>query len=769
MSSSMDEGAAEATAASSSSAARPFLPSTKRSKHHTSHLNKDRQNSHRSIIELTEIDSAPRTLALRYGICIPCREQISRCDGHDNYTKACTQCRKRGDRCIWKLARSVYRKEKQQQQQHDEEEEDGASKESRRSQKRRRREESSSAGEASTTSGAENDGDDDGSSSAVSGEEEDKEEQEQQRHAGSQSSETTLRPNGRQEKETDIASRNANLADKIHLRPRFPLDDALHKGHIKKEPIPSAGWPARPADSFPSDDMTTRKHDKKGKGKAREVDDRDDDVSTGQYDVESQRTELGSETKGNDEQDADTQRTFVQNGGDIKAKSTSVQMDDTSTTREYEAIISQLQGTATGTDYLETTSYTALLRSLFAEESSNLAKSLYWWEFSKEANGGNVKKRWETDVIGLREKKKFKKMSYLERLIVENMYSWTLWPRKLDSSSSVFSSSAASGVHAHAKVDATLDDDRFKSNLPDEILSTTLSILSRSTLPDEILNSMTPTHIKYWIQHKRDYGFPATLQRARDWRHTPFYRSKYAIPPSSAQEYTDRYMNRDELILDIMDNWGAKTVAVVEHAISSVMLRIAAFRVKKGARRPLAPVEKITVAALGKDVGDGHVKKKRKTGKEKALSFGDITRLIDNGDEEEEDEDVDVDAEHPRRTSIAEPDMSVDADVPSEKGIGEPPESDNQQQAEGGKKAKKDKEVKNKKKERRGAQGPGDWQAVLLAAVSVPGLPRRCAFLLNASQEACKVCVVVLTSVYVPVVRSKQQLQDSKDYTDPLR
>lgn len=598
--------------------------------------------SYRTITLTDSPNESPRRLALQYSVCIPCRENISRCDGHEYFTKACLQCRNRGTKCIWALPNST----KSQSQGRDKE-------------------------EISSDHGVQDDIHAlDASTSAAS------KSDTQDREIGS-SKRSSARNSSRVASEQEESKPRQALRS---LKFRFPQSDLEKKGFVNSRPVPSAGWETvgRAATT------TTHKVDVKGKGKARA-----DDILPDQAD----QSTAGTQTQVSSSED--------EGAGEGDGQAPLSETGEQEASHHYQAILSQINNTVLGLEYIETSNYTALLRSIFAEESSDLSRSLWWWEFSDTAKA--IRAKW--DNLPITDKKKWRKLSFLDKLLAENTYSWSLWPRPPRAQI------AQAGPGGTIYPPASIDDKRFISSLPEAITSTALSILSRSSLPDEIIKGMTPMHIRAWTQNKRDYGFPATFKTRKQWQSTVFNRSKYAIPPSSTEAFTARYLDRDELILDIMEGIGPQTAAVVQHGVDAVLLKLASLRGRKGMRKPPRdskgdtdkPVKKKnTVKNASEKVGSEAVEG------EGGVLGNSISKNKGKGRALEQDERSNTEAPSTRNPSI-DPDIEEEsaanydiADITREP------------QAEDKKKSK-----------RKGHQPPANWEKILLAAIMVPELPRR--------------------------------------------
>lgn len=587
-----------------------------------------------SAVTLKNPIEAPRWLALAYNACIPCRQAVSRCDGHENYTQSCTQCRTKGLDCIWALSRRQGDKRKQLLPVSASQQEEAWRKDGNAVASTSEAHLSSNTTEASAT----------------------------QIHATPTGSRAATADKGKEGKDETPSTRRGILW-------RFPERESAKKGHIRMQAVPSAGWEhvGKASGSIPPRDV-------KGKGKAR--------VGSGMSKHE--------ETEFLQFQDSPSSSS---DGEDVQDGTGSNFPDDTghSSTERYEAILSQLSSTQSGTSFLETSSYASLLRSIFAEESSDLSHSLHWWEFSRAAK--SIRTRWP--VLPITSKKQWKKMSDLDKLLSENTYNWALWPRppRADPKPTL-------GITIYPPT--LMDDARFLPNLPEAIVSTALEVLSRSSLPDDIINGMTRTHIHAWTQSKRDHGFPATIQAKDQWQRQTVFgskNSKYAIQPSSPDEFAARYLNRDELMLDIAEEVGTQTASVVQHAVDSVLLKIAMFREPKGLRKtPQQNRAKESKSRVAAQNTPSEVVKQKKKGK---------------GKEKEKDKEKEKEADDPPETASGLPIESSTAACAQDSFA----EHSHEERAEASitQQHKKDKHV----------HPPVDWQKVLLAAITVPGLPRR--------------------------------------------
>lgn len=580
------------------------------------------------ITKLTEPKEAPLWLRLAYNACIPCRKAISRCDGHEYYTQACSQCRSKGIECTWALSR--HEKARLRNRRVDQLEQD------------------------SENAATEHDVDGTPSTSNI--------------HPGT-SSEASKSVRERQDSQytsdgfaqLDEEARDGSRS-KLHKNNgmRFPQNEVVKKGYLNRPAVPSAGW-----ELFGKAAKSRTSKDVKGKGKARVIEAR------------------ASETQGSSTDDGEGI------DGDVAQET-----EEKESTAEYDALLAQLGATHRGVEFLETSSYTALLRSIFAEDSSNLARSLYWWEFSEAAK--KLRSRWST--LPVSDKKLWKKMSFLDKILSENTHVWALWPRPPRMED-------LPAFRDTIYPPASLDDNRFVSTLPEAIVSTSLEVLHKSSLPDDIINSMTPMHIKAWTQSKRDHGFPATIQTKRQWRFETVFgsgRSKYAIPPSSTEDFAATHLDREELVLDIIEERGSRTVAILQHAIDSVLLKMASSRVPTGMRRPPKTRHQGTAGA---EVRSEAVHPESEVDRHDASNNeGKVKGKGQNvGDKASNNKDKGKGKVTEKASSIPQGEESID-----EQSTKDTSDKDGQ------------------KRKSKLHQAPADWQKVILAAIRTPGLPRRC-------------------------------------------
>ncbi|KAK9896801.1 hypothetical protein P389DRAFT_172283 [Cystobasidium minutum MCA 4210] len=558
-----------------------------------------------NTISLSQSKDAPLWMRLAYKACIPCRKAVSRCDGHEYYTQACTQCKVRKTECTWALSR--YEKaEGEKAKERDSTREvlatslqgqvDGTPSTSATPPPAQSRKTSAHGDTLQDPS--------DLDGSASSGEE------------------------GRDRPWT-------NSLQRTRRRFRFPQDEVIKKGLLNSQAVPSAGW-----------DTVELTKDDKGKGKAH-----------ASHEIEERMN------------------------GALASSSD----------KEYDAILSQLTSTIRGSHLLETASYTALLRSMFAEDASNLASSIWWWETSDSAR--KIRSRWKS--LPILEKEEWKKMHILDKFIAENTYMWALWPRPPRHDPAFVPSNTIYPP-------AALDDCRFTSTLQEAILSTALHLLPKSALPDDIIQSATEKHIHAWTQLKRDYGIPASIQSRQQWRRRTVFgkaRTKHAIPPSSSEVFAARHLDRDELVLDIIEETGSQAAAVVQHSLDSVLLKIAEFRRPKGLRRPL----------------DGSLGRSSRKDSDAALTIplaegvGETSQEhpeFENGKDDKSDEQVG----HNKRRRI---------------GGGKAKSTEvSDREASGNTRGEIEGLSTSGKKKKKSSQTPANWEKVLLAAISVPSLPR---------------------------------------------
>jgi len=505
----------------------------------------DDETARPATVILRDIASAPPFLDLKYGHCAGCRRAGSRCDGHDNYTQACIQCRRRQDDCEWQIVRNTVKDK-------------GKGKKRAKSRKRE---------ESAVSARSENDDNDD----------------------------------DEQDEDEDAPPRKRGKSRSRSAVPWIQLED-----QHGKLPVPSAGWPSAATFSHTF-----------GRPAVKEEQVKMEPVSNDEGDG-------SSSDSSDDEEDGDEERqatdALQEDEEDVKKRHTSFKVKDC----DPEQMLAELQSSTKGNHFLTTQSYTSLLTSMHLEKASDLSTSLYWWDFSPSARAVRAK---YPSLLEIKHED-WRNMSYLHRLLAENVYNWSLWPRPPQPSSS---------------------DRPSTSTLPSEITAIILSQISSSNIHKQVLSSLNDTQLKLLRTNHRNDRIPFNLRESYKKKKSVFEKSTYAIPTISNEELLEEYFNREDLILDHVEAIQEPIGVLVQNAIERVLLKVAEMRLPKGARRPLS--------------AEKNVKKIDIKGKGRAAE----------GQEEQEGEEAE--SSKPTR--------------------------------------------RNKK-----AQAPGDWKSMLLATISVPGLPR---------------------------------------------
>lgn len=399
-------------------------------------------------ITLTTIDEAPKELKLRYSKCLPCLDVGSRCDGHDNYTRACVQCGKRQVDCTWELekfARINYQR--------------------RVARKRTKREQSVLDGTdaAATTS------------------------------AGPSDAESTISFDARRSK-----------------------PKAARRERQKQHVIPPAGWP-----SLRTATQSSSKQDVKGKRRATSVDSKSD------------RKRARSQTAASDEE--------------INSDATPA-----------DEVLARMKRYQHGRNFLTIKDYKSILASQYAEDSTDLARHLHWWEFSPQAAA--IKERWKH--VYFMSAEEAAKLPYLDLLQAENAHSWTLWPRL----SHLHPLPADSG--SSTLLQPALD-------LADALRDAALRSLQRSGAIQKALDEMTDIHLDAYMEEAYEYG---VQESARSSAQAP-------NPLLTRDEFRKRYLDHDELLLDHAEAKEEYIVPIVTHALDAILLRLAELRKPLRSRR----------------------------------------------------------------------------------------------------------------------------------------------------------------------------------------
>lgn len=585
-------------------------------------------------VVLTDTASAPRLLRLRYGVCLACRAAVSRCDGHDNYTKTCIQCDKKNIPCTWACVSGLT------------ESEGPVSQSNYVDQIQRELSKSRTASVLSVDDSAEEDSaegnqNDFGNRRALQG------------PPLATSSATLLTS------DPDVSRQATRLRQNF----RFPLNDAEDKGLSKKPDVPPAGWPDAPLnEEIKSSSVSLAASNFKGrgrnKGKGKAV-----------------RTPT-AQTAPLADSDVDEAIPGQENPDDFHERQNTFELDQGLSGQ----LLRQLGLSANGLEFRDLSSYRSLMSSQFAEESSDLAKSLYWWEFSRDAKD-KVKYRFpSSSQLG---SEQWAQMGYFEKLLAENALAWDLWPRKLytdqpslTSGEATKAGSTSDSLHQHHH------SELFRSpvNAPfmlEQLINLVQTILNRSSLPDHIQQNTHPMHIQALAHAERNFGYPASLRSTRDWRYTAFHKSRFAIPATNVEAFGQRYLDRDELVLDIVDRIASRASHAIKHTLDSVLLKVAQLRQPKGARRP--PSTKAYAVDLEAEVQEGasSSRKKRKT----------------------DDVAEQTGRKHSRTSTIV--DQASDYE-------------DNSKRTK-----------RRRKRDKAKHEAPVNWKGVLHAAIHIPGMPRR--------------------------------------------
>ena len=625
----------------------------------------------RSLIYPSTSTSAPR---FRHAICLPCRSHGSRCEGHEGHVVACIQCIKRGEACAWKLdTRTDVQRERRQTQQST-------------GKRRKRAKRDTSASGAGTA------------------ESEDTQDQEE---------------DSEDEDEEDASDRSTDADDAEREKKRRRSRRSVSRDRAKL-PVPSAGWPeARRLPVLAVARKVKQEKRKPGKVIKREVDEEKDgdghqdpaatqdgkmaidsikaesatQLSAGAMEREQTEVDASGTTSEDEEDDEDQGTDGADEEGFHEGADPAMR---TSTRRQQllenpEAFLVALESTQTGSDFLGLQSYKSLLGSLFASDSSDLAKSLHWWTTSPAAA---AIKRSHPDPIAC-SKAEWDSLTHLQLLLAENARTWDVWPRQ-QSARGGGSLNDTSGRRGRT----TSDRD---PHVAEEIAALALSTLQQSSLIPDLLSSLTPLHLHQLAINKAESGLPASMQGSSrpgyggSWSsshrsaNSPFARSTYAIPPISPQEVEVQLLDRDELLLSHVEDIRVPLIQQTSLAIDSVLLKLAEMRKPEGMRR--RPMRETASADEDAPMSE---KKRGKQRAPNATEDSDFTKAVE--------------ADETR--------MGSDEDQAGD-------ETTTIQQHK----------VKQKKK--RAKQGPSDWKGMLLAAAYTKGFPRRWAMALR-SMALCK-------------------------------
>ena len=347
---------------------------------------------------------------------------------------------------------------------------------------------------------------------------------------------------------SERAETSTQHRQKVHKRSRSRSRSKAvweSENETGKLPVPSAGWPMksrRRISNLNNNNRIDIKEEEEGKLKS----------------------PVGPNTRSeNEATSSDSSAEGSENNEDTDSKDVLEDLEyDTSV---LDTLISRLSSSARGNRFLTISSYNSLLSSMFAEASSDLSHSLFWWDTSASAK--TIRARCPS-LLSI-EPEEWRNMSYLDRLLAENAYSWTLWPRQI--------------IPKHPTLN--LNNSHPPPKLPEEIAALVLHFLSRSNIPEQVATSLSPIHLRVLIEgkHNFDTSFPHHQSTANRKSHTT--NSTYAIPYMTETEYRATYLNREAMILEHADQVEGAIILQVKHAIDSVLLKIAEMRLPYGMRR----------------------------------------------------------------------------------------------------------------------------------------------------------------------------------------
>ena len=327
---------------------------------------------------------------------------------------------------------------------------------------------------------------------------------------------------------------------------------------LGKLPVPSAGWPSKRKKINAGATSSTHETNNKTKGKEK--------AALSSSDESERKGEISAiSLYGSDTYTGEHKETAAR---DLASESER---------EDIQTYLARLSSTATGNRFLGPSSYASLLSSMFAESSSDLSRSLYWWETSVFA----ARKRSRWPPLPTIEPQQWRAMSYGHRLLSENVYTWTLWPRQ------------SKPTDLASKINTIPVPD-----LPEEIAALVLHYLTRSSIAQSVVESLTPTQMQVLLQGKMNDTVPFALRQATH-RQSPFAKSTYAIPLMSETEYRAKYLEPQEMTLDHAEEVQGTIVLHTTHAINSVLLKLAEMRRPYGMRRHI-PVMRISKAEKGK-------------------------------------------------------------------------------------------------------------------------------------------------------------------------
>lgn len=512
-------------------------------------------------IELTSDPlDAPRVAQLEHAICLPCRFAGSRCEGHIRATISCLQCVKRGDRCLWRLARNTKPKWDRQ-------------------------------------------------ASIAESEEDD---------------------------ESDASEDSAQREPKRVKRERSYSAHSRRGG--RKAPVPSAGWPARQDLSAP------RLAYKRRVVKKEDHEEETDAVTDGNRDGNGQDAGESSNSA-----DDEAQRGVHGRGRKLGVFPITGLDKQGQPVQEHELLGQMLAHFGTsdkGENFLHLASYKSLMASIFAQDSADLAKCLFWWQDAGPAiRQSHLHPTASSD-------EEWQAASQLAQLLAENAHTWDLWPRL-----PAYPDASTDAKSLSTFIDRGQVADP-KPNMSEEIAGIALRQLAGSTLFENVNASIGPLHMEAYIDTHVKHNIP--FQRVKSGkRPVQRPRSTYAPGRLSAEQYRSRYLNKEDMILDHVDTVRIPVIRETLSAVDKVLMMIADNRKPQPTRRS-RPSRRVPENDSGQVEGTSEVKK----GKQRAVDKDEVMPLVE---------------EEPHKPQ-------------------------------------------KRKKE---PQPPGDWRTVVLAAASVPGLPRR--------------------------------------------
>lgn len=242
-----------------------------------------------------------------------------------------------------------------------------------------------------------------------------------------------------------------------------------------------------------------------------------------------------------------------------------VDQDETPKDNNSADTIKRMLRSGRGQHFLETSDYASLLASIFAEDSTDLARNLYWWEFSPQAQY----LRQRRPDISRMQKTDLPKLTYLDVLLAENACLWTLFPRLTQLVSPQLALFDSKIMHK-------------QPSLPEEISALITLQLQQSGVLRRSVAEMHPIQLGALRDSYLYYADEIQKDKAK-LRHPSTAAARAQNPYLTRTEYREKYLDADDLLLDYTERLETPITMHTLQILQSTLLYIAQ------CRKPIGP------------------------------------------------------------------------------------------------------------------------------------------------------------------------------------